>query len=539
MIRSLVGRTLLLVGGVIVLLGAAVVFWITAEERAEARDAAREQQRHAEAELRALARDLLGTSQETTKALVEGAGRRLVRWIEEEPLGLYRDPADPDRVDTKAIKDAFTAEVRARAQKEAEHAGVLVERVGVDAERRIDRVVALAAQAAERNADAGTADRRARLATRLALLLAGLAALLGVVLVAWVVNPVRRLQAGVKRIAGGDLVTPLPPAGGTGELADLSLDVERMRDQLRGATTHLESEVARKTEHLSVALAERTRALEELDAAKDRLVQSAKMAGLGTLAGGVAHEFNNLLGGILASVNNARSAVHDASVAEDLDLAARTTRRAAVLVQALLGVARPGQRALKPVDLGQVADDVLQAAGPAAAKRRIALEGLREGAPVVEGDEGQLHQVALNLVTNALQAVRDGGHVTLRTGVHERRAVLEVTDDGPGVPADVRSHLFEPFFTTRESGTGLGLFVSYGIVERHGGRIDVGDAPGGGARLTSARGAAPLRAGRELDGMAGGGPRARLQRPGSRSGRAGGVGGGGEALRQRRDGGDP
>jgi hypothetical protein len=117
MMRSLVARTLLLVGGVVVLLGAAVVFWITAEERSEARDAAREEQRAAESELRTLARDLLGTSQDTTKALVEGAGRRLVRWIEEEPLGLYRDSADPARVDTKAIKAAFTAEVRARAQK--------------------------------------------------------------------------------------------------------------------------------------------------------------------------------------------------------------------------------------------------------------------------------------------------------------------------------------------------------------------------------------------------------------------------------------
>jgi two-component system NtrC family sensor kinase len=316
-----------------------------------------------------------------------------------------------------------------------------------------------------------------------------LAALLGVALVAWVVNPVRRLQAGVKRIAGGDLATPLPPSGGTGELADLAVDVERMRDQLRVATTGLEGEVARKTEHLSVALAERTRALEELDATKDRLVQSAKMAGLGTLAGGVAHEFNNLLGGILASLNNARAAVKDPSVEEDLELAARTARRAATLVQALLGVARPGQRTLKPVDLGAVVADALEAARPAAEKRRVTLQHRREGSPVVQGDDGQLHQVALNLVTNALQAVKDGGRVTLLTGVRDRRAVLEVTDDGPGIRPEVKERLFEPFFTTREGGTGLGLFVSYGIVERHGGRIDVGSAGGThtlqpGARFT-------------------------------------------------------
>jgi two-component system, NtrC family, sensor kinase len=232
-----------------------------------------------------------------------------------------------------------------------------------------------------------------------------------------------------------------------------------------------------------VALAERTRALEELDATKDRLVQSAKMAGLGTLAGGVAHEFNNLLGGILASLNNARAAVKDPSVEEDLELATRTARRAATLVQALLGVARPGQRTLAPVDLSLGAADAIESARPAAEKRRVTLEHRREGDPVVKGDDGQLHQVALNLVTNALQAVKDRGHVRVLTAVRDRKALLEVADDGPGIRPEVKERLFEPFFTTRENGTGLGLFVSYGIVERHGGRIEVDDAPGGGARF--------------------------------------------------------
>ena len=91
--------------------------------------------------------------------------------------------------------------------------------------------------------------------------------------------------------------------------------------------------------------------------------------------------------------------------------------------------------------------------------------------------------MALNLVTNALQSVKDGGHVRVVTEVRDRRALLEVADDGPGIRKEVKERLFEPFFTTRENGTGLGLFVSYGIVERHGGRIEVDDAPGGGARF--------------------------------------------------------
>jgi two-component system NtrC family sensor kinase len=408
-----------------------------------------------------------------------------VRWLEDEPLGLYRDARDPERVDVDAIRRALTAEVRKRGRDETEHVALLLDRLGEQAHERIERVAVEARRAAEQRAEASSADRRARLAFRLALLLAGLAALLALVLLVSVVGPVRRLRAEVSRIASGDLAPPPEPlAAGRGELADLARDVEQMREQIRAATTHLESEVAKKTEHLSTALAERTRALEELDATKDRLVQAAKMAGLGTLAGGVAHEFNNLLGGILASIDNAKSAVKDTGVHEDLDLARRTARRAATLVEALLGVARPGQRALVPVDLAQVAADAVATARPAAAKRRVTLSHRGTAPLIVRGDEGQLHQVALNLITNALQAAPEGGHVGVRTEPAGRRGVLEVSDDGPGIAPAARARLFEPFFTTREGGTGLGLFVSYGIVERHGGTIEAADASPRGARFT-------------------------------------------------------
>jgi signal transduction histidine kinase len=136
------------------------------------------------------------------------------------------------------------------------------------------------------------------------------------------------------------------------------------------------------------------------------------------------------------------------------------------------------------VDLAAVVDDVVQAAEPAAQRRGVALRRERVGTPVVTGDEGQVHQVALNLVTNALQSVGEGEAVVVATRVEDRHAVLEVRDAGPGVPLADRPRLFEPFFTSRPGGTGLGLFVSYGIVERHGGHIEVGDAPEGGARFT-------------------------------------------------------
>jgi signal transduction histidine kinase len=371
-----------------------------------------------------------------------------------------------------------------RSLAEGEHVEIVAERMAAEVRARVDRVAAEQREEARlRAADAASARSRA-LSLRLALLLVGMAMLLAGTLWFLVIGPLRRLRGAVDRIAGGDLRSPVPTGGAAREIEALSHDVERMRDQLATLTTGLEAEVARKTESLGETLAERTRALEELRATKDRLVQAEKMAGLGTLAGGVAHEFNNLLGGILGCLESARAETRDAGVREDLDVAQRTARRATDLVDALLGVARPGARALAPVDLRAVVADVLGAAAPAAERRRIRVVREDSGEPIALGDEGQLHQVALNLVTNALQAVDDGEGIVVATRVEDRAAVLEVRDEGPGVPPGHRPRLFEPFFTGRPGGTGLGLFVSYGIVERHGGRIEVGDAPEGGARFT-------------------------------------------------------
>ena len=486
MTRSLVTLTLLLVLGVVVLLGVLVVTWIAAEDARASRADAQTQQDEAESQVRELSQELIALSQEIAVGLSDGHTRRLRAWLEQEPLGLYRRADDPERIDVQAIMDAFVAEVRTRGREESERITVLRERMERHIQARIDAATATRRAEAAAQAEQAAADRARALTIRLGLLLLGMAVILAAVLLVLVVRPVRRLRGAVNRIAEGDLATPVPPAGGAEELRALTHDVERMRDQIRGATEGLEAEVARKTADLESTLAERTKALEELEATKDRLVQAAKMAGLGTLAGGVAHEFNNLLGGILGCIEGARADSSDSSVLEDLDVAHKTAKRAAVLVQALLDVARPGQRALAPVALTDVVEDVLRAARPTLAQRGI--EVVREGdaAPVVLGDEGQIHQVVLNLVTNAMHAVDDGEAIVIairRDGAH---GIVEVRDGGAGVAPQDRDRVFEPFFTGREDGTGLGLFVSYGIVERHGGSIRVGEAPEGGARFTVA-----------------------------------------------------
>ncbi|MDA1195868.1 MAG: ATP-binding protein [Planctomycetota bacterium] len=483
--RSLVTLTLLLVGGVVLLLGAIVVSWVAAEDERAARADAQAREDAAEARVRVLADELLSLSQEIASGLSEGHTLRLRAWLEQEPLALYRRAEDPARIDAEAIMDALVSEVRRRGREESERIGILREQMERHSVARIDAAMAVQRSEAARDAEAAASARAQALTLRLGLLLLGMALILAATLYRLVVRPVRRLRTAVDRIAGGDLATPVPAErGGAEELRALGHDVERMRDQIRIATEGLEEEVRRKTAALEETLAARTKALEELGATKDRLVQAAKMAGLGTLAGGVAHEFNNLLGGILGCLEGARAGSDDPSVLEDIDVAHRTAKRAAVLVQALLDVARPGQRAFAPVRLDEVVADVLRTAAPTYARRQVEVVEEHAGEPVVLGDEGQIHQVVLNLVTNALHAIDDGERIVIATRREGGHGVVEVRDAGSGIAAEDRDRIFEPFFTGRDDGTGLGLFVSYGIVERHGGAIAVGDAPEGGARMT-------------------------------------------------------
>jgi signal transduction histidine kinase len=482
--RSVLWLTILLVGTLVLALGTAVVAWIASEDVAQSRTDARLQHEAAARELRELARDLVGEAQLSARRLVEGADRRLRGWIREEPLDLYRDPATGG-VDLEALRAELRYEVITRSIAEKDHVDIVTRAMADHADARIERVAKGLEAAAREQAEAASEARNDRLVLRLALLLVGMAVLLAGTLYVLVLAPVRRLRAAVDHIASGDLARPVAEDGWvTREMSALASDVDRMRGQIRLATENLEAQVERKTQRLARTLDERTKALEELETAQAHLVQAEKMAGLGTLAGGVAHEFNNLLGGILGCLESARAGTTDPSVHDDLAMAQRTAARAAELVSALLGVARPGPGRFEPVRLEEVLDDVLRAAAVTARQHKIEITREIEDSPQVDGDEGQLHQVALNLVTNALQAVDDGERIGVRLAVEGGRAVLEVRDSGPGVdPAD-RGRVFEPFFTRRSGGTGLGLFVSYGIVERHGGRIEVGEAPEGGARFT-------------------------------------------------------
>ncbi len=214
---------------------------------------------------------------------------------------------------------------------------------------------------------------------------------------------------------------------------------------------------------------------------RGRLMESDRLAAVGELVAGVAHEVNNPLSSISAY---AQLLLRDPDIApglrEHVEVIRSETTRAAQVVKDLLAFARRSEPRHEPLDLNMVVARTVRMRAFQLASNRVVLEqALAKTLPAVIGDARQLQQVCLNLVTNALQAMGTAGGGTLVITTHsaDGEVVLDVSDTGPGIPAEVRARIFEPFFTTKKEGegTGLGLSVSYGIVTAHHGRIEMVD----------------------------------------------------------------
>lgn len=223
-----------------------------------------------------------------------------------------------------------------------------------------------------------------------------------------------------------------------------------------------------------------------------QLSQAEKLAALGQTMSGVAHELNNPLATILACAERLAGRRHDDLTRRDIDAIHNAAERAARIVRNLQTFARKRHTTRTMVDLNQVVRDTLALRAYEQRVSNVAIvEALAAGLPPVFADPHQIQQVLLNLVINAEHAMigaHGRGLMVLRSW-HEpdRDAVLlEVSDDGPGVPEEVQQKIFDPFFTTKAvgKGTGLGLTVAYAIAQEHGGRISVSSPPGGGAAFT-------------------------------------------------------
>ena len=220
-----------------------------------------------------------------------------------------------------------------------------------------------------------------------------------------------------------------------------------------------------------------------------QLLQAEKMAALGQTVSGVAHELNNPLATILSWAERLSQRTLDEPVRRGLETILSEAERAARIVRNLLTFARKRQTTRAMVDVNQVARETLALR---AYEQRLTnirvIDALAAGLPQVFADGHQVQQVLLNLMINAEQAMLSAhgrGILVVRTwhDADQETVMLEINDDGPGIPDDLQPKIFDPFFTTKEvgKGTGLGLTVAYAIVQEHGGRIRLESRPNGGA----------------------------------------------------------
>lgn len=232
--------------------------------------------------------------------------------------------------------------------------------------------------------------------------------------------------------------------------------------------------------HVVVAFIDITREVEAEARQKEseaRLARAQRLESIGQLAGGIAHDFHNLLASIKLFASTLRQGEVDPVRRADLEAIEEVAESGAQLTRNLLGFARQGKNRAERVSLTDVVHRVATILLRTFDRRiEIALRLAPEGADVI-GDSAQLEQVVMNLAMNARDAMPEGGRLTLRTRVEGDKAILEVADTGCGIPPELRERIFEPYFTTKTSGpnrgTGLGLATVWGIIETHRGTIDV------------------------------------------------------------------
>ena len=244
-----------------------------------------------------------------------------------------------------------------------------------------------------------------------------------------------------------------------------------------GWTFQLRRVVRQRTEALERAVAQRLDIERALHAREAELLQSQKLEAIGQLAGGVAHDFNNLLTVVSSDVELLMEKA--ATPEELLPEIAEAARKGAALSRQLLAFARRNRLERTTFDLGTLVDELsVMLRRLVSAPVELVVERGAEPTPLV-ADRSMLEQVVVNLVLNARDALPRGGHVVLRTRREGALAVLEVEDDGVGMPPEIAARIFEPFFTTKAQGkgTGLGLSIAHSVAEQHGGTLTVRSAP--------------------------------------------------------------
>ena len=267
-----------------------------------------------------------------------------------------------------------------------------------------------------------------------------------------------------------------------------ALDNARMYNELEKLNQELERKVEERTADLRQALAEKERT-------QKQLIQSESLAAIGQLVAGTAHELNNPLASATSLLQNSTETISDWSetfkereeVIDDLNFSLKELKRAGDIVKSLLGLSRQTQTYVEPVDINVAIDDALRVLHNQFKTLPISIEkDYEEALPPVEGNFANLGQVFINIIKNALQSLPEGkGVINLKTYYRSETdsVFFECRDTGEGIPTAYIKDIFKPFYTSKPTGkgTGLGLYISHEIIQRHGGDISVSTEPGKGS----------------------------------------------------------
>jgi two-component system NtrC family sensor kinase len=297
-----------------------------------------------------------------------------------------------------------------------------------------------------------------------------------------IINPLHTMVLATQKIAKGDLSHKVNVQS-KDEIGSLADSFNQMTSDLKAANEKLVD----WGRTLEKKVEERTKELREAQA---HLIQTEKLASLGKLAAGVAHEINNPLGGILIySHLLLEDTDRDSPYYQNLEKIVKETTRCKDIVKGLLEFARPKEPEATSTNINELLDKSLSLIESQSLFQNIRVEKqYAPDLPLIVADSSQLQQVFMNIILNAADAIQGGGELKLRTslGADGRYISIDFSDTGPGIKQEDKKKIFDPFFTTKEvgQGTGLGLAISYSIIRKHQGKIEVQSAPGKGATFS-------------------------------------------------------
>jgi signal transduction histidine kinase len=437
----------------------------------------------------------------STPATVATSGERVTRSLDQLIDAIELDGStgqlDEDRAQARghagALRESFTRlgkQVNTLVTAPPDPARLLAFHDAIESyERGFLSAIEEAVGLQQHNVDA-TSDELARVTERTRVLTVGLCGAVAAAVLLLLLVISRRVMAGVKhletatrRIAAGDLSVELPRAGAGDELGQVAAAFADMAEALRRRTDEVNASHA----EISAANQQLAESLRKVQEAQEQLVQSGKLAAVGQLAGGLAHEINNPLGVILGFAQGIHRRLKEGDpLFMPVGSIVREGLRCKALVQELLTFSRTARKSNEPCELNQVVESALFLVETKARTLGIAVvQELAADLPTIEANPIQLQQVVVNLGTNALDAMGEGGILTVRTGRCAGGLEIAVKDTGSGIPPEVVARMFEPFFTTKEvgKGTGLGLSLVHEMVRQHGGTIVVDTEVGRGTTM--------------------------------------------------------